>query len=142
MFQICLWDIRKKQVLVKYTGNINQYSRLPIHVDELQKIVYTGKYYKYLLLVNTVDFWLWKWQCMWLFCFLLQKKPLWVFTLALLFWRKSQASVIAKSSSSASLLLLSLSLLCKNFNITHYSKSINGINTKLEIFAHHDNVRL
>lgn len=39
--KICLWDIRMKKILVQYSGNINQYSRLPLHVDELQKIVYT-----------------------------------------------------------------------------------------------------
>ena len=54
--------------------------------------------------------------------------------LACIFWRKSQAIVIARSS-----LLLLLS--CKNFNVAHYSKSIKGINTKLGIFAHHDKVQ-
>ena len=49
--------------------------------------------------------------------------------------RKSQASVIARSTS-----LLSLS--CKNFNVAHYSKSIKGIITKLGILAHHDKMQL
>ncbi|XP_053377259.1 DDB1- and CUL4-associated factor 4-like protein 1 [Mercenaria mercenaria] len=39
--KVCLWDLRKKKILVQYPGNVNQYSRLPVHVDELQKIVYT-----------------------------------------------------------------------------------------------------
>ena len=31
-------------------------------------------------------------------------------------------------------------LSCKNFSVAHYSKSIKGINTKLGIIAHHDNM--
>ena len=43
------------------------------------------------------------------------------------FRRKSQAIVIARSSS--------LSSSCKNFNVAHYSKSIRVINTKFGILA-------
>ena len=50
--------------------------------------------------------------------------------LAHLFQRKSQAILIAGPS-----LLLS----CKNFNVTHCSKSIEYINTKLGILAHSSN---
>lgn len=39
--KICLWDTRKRNVVVQYHGNINQYTRLPVHVDEMQKIIYT-----------------------------------------------------------------------------------------------------
>lgn len=39
--KICLWDVRKKNIVVQYHGNINQYTRLPVHVDEMQKIIYT-----------------------------------------------------------------------------------------------------
>ena len=47
-----------------------------------------------------------------------------------------RAVVIARSS-----LLLSLS--CKKFiNVANYSKSIEGINTKLGFLAHHDKVQL
>ena len=53
--------------------------------------------------------------------------------LARLFRRKSWAIVIARSSSLSS---------CKNFNVAHYSKSTEGINIKLGILAHHDNVQL
>ena len=57
------------------------------------------------------------------------------FLLACLFRRKSQAIVIARSSS----LLLSF---FKNFNVAHYSKNIKNINSKLGILAHHDKVQL
>ena len=59
--------------------------------------------------------------------------------LARLFRRKSQAIVIAKL-----LLLLSSSaaVLCKDFNVAHYSKSTLGITTKVRILAHHDKVQL
>ena len=33
-------------------------------------------------------------------------------------------------------------LLCKNFNVAHYSKSIKGIKIKLGILAHHDKMQL
>ena len=56
------------------------------------------------------------------------------FLLVCLFGRKSWAIVIARS--------LLLSLLCKNFNVSHYSKSIKDINTKLGILVHHDEVQL
>lgn len=39
--KVCLWDMRKRNMVVQYPGNVNQYTRLPVHVDELQKIVYT-----------------------------------------------------------------------------------------------------
>ena len=35
-----------------------------------------------------------------------------------------------------------LSSFCKNLNVAHCSNSIKGINTKLEILAHHDKVQL
>ena len=54
--------------------------------------------------------------------------------LARMFQRKSWAFVIARASS--------LSSSCKNFNVAHYSKNIEGINIKLGIFAHHDKVQL
>ena len=38
----------------------------------------------------------------------------------------------ARSSSSS----------CKNFYVAHYSKSIEGINTKHGILAHHDRMQL
>ena len=41
--------------------------------------------------------------------------------------------MIARSSS----LLLLLSVLCKHFNVGHYSQSIKGVNTNLEILTHH-----
>ena len=47
--------------------------------------------------------------------------------LACLFRKKGRSIVIARSSS--------LSSLCKNFNVAHYSKCIKGINTKLGILA-------
>ena len=50
--------------------------------------------------------------------------------LACLFWGKSWAVVIARSSA-----------LCKNFNVVHYSKIIKVINTKLGIFVHHDKLQ-
>ena len=53
--------------------------------------------------------------------------------LACLFGRKSQAIAVVR-------LLLSVS--CKNLNVAHYLKSVKGINTKLEILAHHDKVQL
>ena len=37
---------------------------------------------------------------------------------------------------------LSLLLLCKNINVSHYSKSIEGIDTKLKTLAHHDKMQL
>ena len=69
-----------------------------------------------------------------------------VYFLACLFQRKIPAFVITRSSSllslSLSLLSFSLSSSCKKFNVTHYSKSMQGIDTKLGILAHHDNVHL
>ena len=35
-----------------------------------------------------------------------------------------------------------LSLLCKIFNVAHYSTSIKGLNTELGILAHHVKVQL
>ena len=49
--------------------------------------------------------------------------------LACLFPRKSRFIVIAR-------------LLCNNFNVAHYSKSVKVISTKLEILAHHDKMQL
>ena len=49
----------------------------------------------------------------------------------LMFRRKIRDIVIARSSSS-----------CKNFNVTHYSKSIKGINSKLGMPAYHEKVQL
>ena len=49
-----------------------------------------------------------------------------------LFWRKCRVIVITISSLWS----------CKNINVAHYSKSIEGINTKLGIPAHHDYVQL
>ena len=46
------------------------------------------------------------------------------------------------SSSLSSSFLSSLSALCKNFNVAHYSKSTLGINTILGILAHHEKVLL
>ena len=54
--------------------------------------------------------------------------------LACLFQRKSQAIVIARSSL--------LSSPCKNFNVAHYSKSNKGINSRLGIPAHCDEIQL
>ena len=51
--------------------------------------------------------------------------------LACLFRRKSRAIVIARSLSQ-----------CKNFNIAHYLKSIEVIDTKLGVLAHHDKMQL
>ena len=56
--------------------------------------------------------------------------------LACLCQTKSQAIVIARSSSQ------SLSLSHKNFNVAHYSKSVEDINTKLGLFVHHDKMQL
>ena len=53
--------------------------------------------------------------------------------LSCLFRRKSRDIVITRSSTSLS---------SKNFNIAHYSKSIEDINTKLGILTHHDKVQL
>ena len=53
--------------------------------------------------------------------------------LACLIRRKSQGIVITRLSSK---------LLCKNFNVAHYSKSIKDVNTKLGILAHHDKMQL
>ena len=35
-----------------------------------------------------------------------------------------------------------LSLLCKNFNVAHYSKSIKDTNTKLVMLSHHEKMQL
>ena len=61
-----------------------------------------------------------------------------VLILARLFRSKSRAIEIVRSSS----LLLSSLLSCKNFNVAHYSKSINDINTKLGILAHYEKMQL
>ena len=58
------------------------------------------------------------------------------------------SSSVSKKMSSycdryRSLLSSSSSLSCKNYNVAHYSKSkLKGINTKLGILAHHDNVQM
>lgn len=42
VIQIQLWDIRARGVVLEYEGNVNQYTRLPVYVDETENILYTG----------------------------------------------------------------------------------------------------
>ena len=43
MLQICLWDLRNKKAVVEYIGNNNLYTKLPVHVDGRERIIYSGK---------------------------------------------------------------------------------------------------
>ena len=47
-----------------------------------------------------------------------------------------------EKSSYKCIAISRLLLSCKNFNVGHFSKSIEGINTKLGILAHHHKVHL
>lgn len=38
--KINLWDIRMKKELVEYKGCKNEYSRIPVHIDEMERLVY------------------------------------------------------------------------------------------------------
>ncbi|KAL5008805.1 hypothetical protein ScPMuIL_014386 [Solemya velum] len=38
--KVSLWDMRMRRVLMEYKGGVNEYSRVPIHVDEYERIVY------------------------------------------------------------------------------------------------------
>ena len=43
LLQICLWDLRNKKAMVEYVEHNNHYTKLPVYVDERERIVYSGK---------------------------------------------------------------------------------------------------
>ena len=41
-----MWDLRQKKVVMDYVGHRNEYSIIPLHVNEDLSLVYSGKYKK------------------------------------------------------------------------------------------------
>ena len=41
--QIKKWDMRQRKVLMQYSGHFNDYSVIPIHVNEAENLLYAGK---------------------------------------------------------------------------------------------------